>query len=356
MLINRCKFGCSSIQLIEDALPLESSSKTIYHLPLTTGLVHDYKEEIKNFIAGGIKVDGIIVDCYGEGPEQERSRILIRMLEDAGFSKKQILYIDSGLDYFNHCNHAIAPSWIASYKYLAELQSCNELSTRNTLFLSLARIPKYQRTKLIVKMIEHGLGPVSLMSCGSSALEDGIGDNQLFDQLVPDSIRHLFPIIIDDVRVDRYTASTGIDPRFKQCLINVVLESNYENNVYNSDGPSSYCWDRMFYTEKTDKCFMMEQLPLFLAKKGYVDKIRELGFDVFDDVIDHTYDTVVDYNLRIEVLADECNRLAKIGLTKLLQIDRLKERLEKNKMLPSVVKQQYLVEFKHKITQWANNL
>lgn len=356
MLINGCKFGCSSIQLIEDTLPPESSSKTIYHLPLTTGLVRDYKEEVKNFIADGMKVDGIIVDCTGEGPEQERIRILIRMLEDAGFSKKQILYIDSGLDYFDYCNHAIAPNWIASYKDLTELQSCNDLSTRDTLFLALARIPKYQRTKLIIKMIEHGLGPVSLMSCGSNALEDGIGDNQLFDQLVPDSIRHLFPIIIGDVRVDRHTASTGIDPRFKQCLVNVVLESNYENDVYDSNGPPSHCWDRLFYTEKTDKCFMMEQIPLFLAKKGYVDKIRKLGFDVFDDVIDHTYDTVVDYDLRIEVLADECNRLTNIGLTELLHIDRLKERLEKNKMLPSVVKQQYLIEFRHTMTLWANNL
>jgi hypothetical protein len=49
--------------------------------------------------------------------------------------------------------------------------------------------------------------------------------------------------------------------------------------------------DHIFLTEKTFKVFAWHQLPIFVATPGHVAVVRSLGFDLFDDIIDHSYDT-----------------------------------------------------------------
>jgi len=49
----------------------------------------------------------------------------------------------------------------------------------------------------------------------------------------------------------------------------------------------------IFLTEKSFKVFAWHQLPIFVATPGHIDTVRRLGFDVFDDIIDHSYDNSV---------------------------------------------------------------
>jgi hypothetical protein len=42
-------------------------------------------------------------------------------------------------------------------------------------------------------------------------------------------------------------------------------------------------------TEKTSKPFVWYQVPIFLGPVGTLPLIREVGYDVFDDIIDHSY-------------------------------------------------------------------
>ena len=350
MLVNKCIEGCSSANVIEETLPIETNDKKIYHIALTSGHVRDYEKEIKNFIQQDNSVNGIILDCSVEAPEELRIKKLLSLLDDAGYSRDKIFYIDSGLDYFDFCNHGITPSWIAaSCHHLPELRSTNPVETRTILFLALARLAKYQRLEFITKMVQNGLDKESILSCGSS--EEGT-TSEVFKN-VPVEIRHLFPIIPNGRKISRHEGSTGIDPIFKKCLINIVLESNYENNVFDINGPPSHCWDRLFYTEKTDKCFYMEQIPLFLAKTGYVAELRRLGFDLFDDIIDHSYDNEIDPYIRINSLISECKRLREIGISKLSTTYNISERLAHNKLLPNSIKEHYSAEFKNKLIQWA---
>jgi hypothetical protein len=354
MLVNKCIEGCSSAKLIEETLPVESNDKKIYHIALTSGKVNDYEEEIKNFILQNNDVDGIILDCTAEGPEELRIKKLLALLEQAGYSKDKIFYIDSGLNYFDFCNHGIVPNWIAaSCHYLPELQSINPVETRTILFLALARLAKYQRLQFIIKMIQNGLDKESILSCGSG--DEEITVSEVFKD-VPVEIRHLFPIIPNGTKISRHEGSTGIDPIFKKCLINIVLESNYENNLFDISGPPSHCWDRLFYTEKTDKCFYMEQMPIFLAKTGYVAELRRLGFDLFDDIIDHSYDNEINPYIRIDSVISECKRLHEIGISNLLTTYNISERLARNKLLPIKIREQYYTEFKYKLIQWALQL
>jgi hypothetical protein len=40
--------------------------------------------------------------------------------------------------------------------------------------------------------------------------------------------------------------------------------------------------------------------PIFVASTGTVSRLRELGFDMFDDIIDHSYDLIEDHAIRLD--------------------------------------------------------
>ena len=64
-------------------------------------------------------------------------------------------------------------------------------------------------------------------------------------------------------------------------------------------------WHKPWLTEKTTKAFFLCQLPLIVGVAGTVQKIRDLDIDVFDDIIDHGYDTEPDPRIRIDMVTDQ---------------------------------------------------
>lgn len=62
----------------------------------------------------------------------------------------------------------------------------------------------------------------------------------------------------------------------KKCYIDVITET--------------YPGKLMFITEKTAKPFFNLQFPIIFGPPGIIQKLREYGFDVFDDIINHEYD------------------------------------------------------------------
>jgi len=53
-------------------------------------------------------------------------------------------------------------------------------------------------------------------------------------------------------------------------------------------------------TEKYLNTVYGYNFPIILGVPGIVDHARSLGFDLFDDVIDHSYDTITDPMARIQ--------------------------------------------------------
>ena len=66
---------------------------------------------------------------------------------------------------------------------------------------------------------------------------------------------------------------------YKSANVNVVNETLY----YESHG---------IISEKTLLCFAGLQLPIVIGHKGIINQLRNSGFDVFDDVLDNSYDTM----------------------------------------------------------------
>ena len=60
-----------------------------------------------------------------------------------------------------------------------------------------------------------------------------------------------------------------------------------------------------FPTEKTLQPMAVGRLPLWVGKAGLVEQVREQGFDVFDDIVNHDYDRETNPKRRIkQMLAD----------------------------------------------------
>ena len=95
--------------------------------------------------------------------------------------------------------------------------------------------------------------------------------------------------------------------------------------------------ERMFHTsnsvwgalisEKSLMPFLTKRIPLIIGSTPYVIKLlRDKGFDVFDDVIDHSYDLEPEYFKRLKLAID----LNKENILNVNKIQTYKERLEYN--------------------------
>jgi hypothetical protein len=56
------------------------------------------------------------------------------------------------------------------------------------------------------------------------------------------------------------------------------------------------------------------QFPIWMAVPGLVAQIRNLGFDLFDDIIDHSYDNIEDFDQRSDAVVQQAMQLNKIDL------------------------------------------
>lgn len=108
----------------------------------------------------------------------------------------------------------------------------------------------------------------------------------------------------------------------KNSYINIVSESQFEleNTIH--------------ITEKSFVPFYFNQIPIFVATQGHVEKIKNFyGFDTFDDIIDHSYDLIENPKDRLYKIIEEVKRL---NSNKNLIIDfykNNKERFDKNRKI-----------------------
>lgn len=73
---------------------------------------------------------------------------------------------------------------------------------------------------------------------------------------------------------------------FKKSFINIISETTFDNVGL------------PFTSEKSYFSFYFKNPVIILGDKNLVDLFRKKGYDVFDDIIDHSYDTIGDSNER----------------------------------------------------------
>lgn len=93
-----------------------------------------------------------------------------------------------------------------------------------------------------------------------------------------------------------YNFENKLRPMYQQSFVEIVSESSFV--------PPNF-----FVTEKTAHCFYGCNFPIILGGIGIVDHLRTIGFDMFDDVINHSYDQIANPFDRITAAIDNNHHL-----------------------------------------------
>lgn len=95
-------------------------------------------------------------------------------------------------------------------------------------------------------------------------------------------------------------------PAFCDAYLHLVAESTIK--------------DKIFITEKTWQTILAGQLFMIWGNCGIVSHLRSLGVDVFDDIIDHAYDTETDHRNRLQLVHNELDRLADLDWPEIYRV------------------------------------
>jgi hypothetical protein len=85
----------------------------------------------------------------------------------------------------------------------------------------------------------------------------------------------------------------------------------YQNSFVEFVTESVYDYDLAFITEKLLNSQLGSNFPIWIGGRGTVTWLREHGCDVFDDVVDHSYDSVQDPVVRMQMCIDKNSKLLK---------------------------------------------
>lgn len=85
----------------------------------------------------------------------------------------------------------------------------------------------------------------------------------------------------------------------------------YSNSYINITTETNFISPYIIHiTEKTFTPFNFYQIPIFVATYQHVKYLKDMyGFDMFDDLVNHSYDNEIDNGKRLFMIADEIRRL-----------------------------------------------
>lgn len=249
----------------------------------------------------------VVLDFRSEGHSDKDIAVLIQCLRDRGIKNFCVVFnacVDvQSLDY----PAIVVPTHLAnSYDWFTNSKHLPiDLATESK-FLCLMRSPTVTRAKFAGKLLELG---VDLRLSFGAMYDQPIHLTQ-FNRYFPNGTQ--LPLILDQllIRTPRHAPDHDIShDLLRRCAVNIVVESSSQHE------PNT--WTSKFITEKTFKCFAMGQIPIWWAVPGLVAEVRALGFDVFDDIVNHSYDGIESETPRMKQVLQQISRLQGLDLAKL---------------------------------------
>jgi hypothetical protein len=108
--------------------------------------------------------------------------------------------------------------------------------------------------------------------------------------------------------------TTGIDLVSSMKSINYDV---YKTSLFHIVAESEI--DKFLLSEKTYKIFAVGQIPIMCGPQHAVSHLRDLGFDMFDDIIDHKYyDSIHNNKDRIDAMHEILDQIAVLDHNQLL--------------------------------------
>ena len=239
----------------------------------------------------------IILDYRGEGHGDDDARPLVEYLTGTLQIQDLMVVFTACEDIENLPYYAVTmPTYMTIHcHWFDHIKSLTYNDTIDRKFLCLMRRVNPIRATVAKNLVELGNSVRMSFGCQSNY------SIQQYQHMFP---RIKLPIVIDGI-IDRAEHSISehdqSNPVFHSCLFNIVVETSAQNRK------DSY--STKFITEKTFKAFAMRQIPIWAAVPGLVAKVRKLGFEMFDDIIDHDYDSIPDEDSRIHAVMQQVKKL-----------------------------------------------
>lgn len=251
----------------------------------------------------------------------------LKILEDLSTKYKKIICISttknalSDMMHLHNVHHVFSGPWFLHVKSL-NINTCkNKEITKDHHWISLAR--RAQPNRLLAGMLLSGLEIEANRQTGKLhgmlRLPNRPGNCSVRDWYKKEinlAEPNFWPIIEKGDYLLREHLLTG--QSLGRELDNIINENNYaelfntlmplyKNTVVEIINETTFFNNGIFITEKFLNSVYGYNLPIIISNAGCVEFLRNNGFDLFDDVIDHSYDKVVDPVQRI-YSAITCNR------------------------------------------------
>ena len=193
-------------------------------------------------------------------------------------------------------------------------------------FTVLMRRASVSRCHLAKRILQHFDPHRITMTLGTSPYDNPPYLKEIID----------FPIVVDEKVTPWPMNVVHTHELFYRSPVQLIVESSNEIDVN--------IWRSIFVTEKSYKALAWHQFPLWYAVPGLVEKIREQGFDVFDDIIDHSYDNEHNPWCRMIAVVEELQKLIRKGCKELRT--QYWQRLESNALLVKQIHKSALINHK----------
>ena len=175
-------------------------------------------------------------------------------------------------------------------------------------FISLNRGPRNHRIYLVSALYGRDLDEYGNISYLSSLYTNQLSDVIPYDYLTDTKYQ------LTNIGYDRYVQEkkhkqedssdiyklqndnlsnfkSSLQPKYNDSVIEFVSETSYNEHSFN-------------ITEKTLHFIYGANFPIMISSPGTVEFLRNMGIDMFDDVVDHSYDSIKDPAERINTAID----------------------------------------------------
>ena len=96
---------------------------------------------------------------------------------------------------------------------------------------------------------------------------------------------------------------TDLNGVIMQTKFSIVLETHFDQNY------------AITYSEKIFRCLKLPRPWVLYGMKNSVSNLRRMGFDVLDDIVDHSYDSIDNHIIRQSKILDQVPALSAIEFT-----------------------------------------
>jgi hypothetical protein len=254
----------------------------------------------------------IVLDATGEGLHYTAAKKLLEFLKN---NTIDLMFVASAIEHTpNNYNIISAPALMANHRdLLHKTQDIVFIKEIKTKFSSLTRIPKPERAYLLSGILRVTSSIVCSFGCFEGPVHLSTRYQHLFDADVK------LPLCIDGTVMHN-------DDQIATVAYHSLFDIVHETFVTN---PS------IFITEKTFKALLFKSIPIISGVSGIVAELRFLGFDMFDDIVNHSYDDERNVGTRQDMIVQEVSRLENsYSLNQCKELyNSLEARLESNRLL-----------------------